>query len=128
MMGLSETAPLAGWPTASATMDAGNTGDAWEKRRERVRANLGNGNGFGLILPMAAQLASVTQPFRLTARGEMLTGSSAGMESGGQLSPAHSRWLQGYPIEWDDCAATVTLLSRRSRRSSSKPLRRPEDD
>jgi hypothetical protein len=50
-----------GWPTPSA-MDAGNTGTSWIERRKRVKAKLGNGNGFGLILPMAAQLVGWPTP------------------------------------------------------------------
>jgi len=50
-----------GWPTPS-TMDNGNSGDAWEERRKKIKEKGINGNGFGLILPMAAQLAGWPTP------------------------------------------------------------------
>ena len=60
-----------------------------------------------------AQAAAITQLIRITASGQMLTGSDAVMESSGQLNPTHSRWLMGYPPEWDDCAVTAMPSSRK---------------
>lgn len=221
-----DAAHLAGWPTPS-TMDSGNSGTAWEQRREDVKAKLNNGNGFGLILPMAVQLAGwptassrdwkdtpgmavkatnpdgsertrldqlpraanlagwpsptatngskstrttegaekeaerkgwtndlatcaqvtgwptpntmtggqssrggdrkdealmggicrglamIEQPMRLTSRGTLLTGSTAGMASGGRLRAGHSRWLMRIPPAWDGCAPSVTRSTRK---------------
>lgn len=43
----------------------------------------------------------------LLGRQVWLTGSLAQTENGGQLNPAHSRWLMGYPIVWDYCVGTA---------------------
>lgn len=103
---LNHTATFAGWPTPEAgafgTADAGRL----RARREKYQAKYGN-NGFGLTVHQLAvlELKESPRPARLTASGQMLIGSSAEMESGGQLNPAHSRWLMGYPEAW--CRAAI---------------------
>jgi len=52
-------------------------------------------------------------------RGVISSGSPAEMEKPGQLSPAFSLWLQGFPTAWASCGAQVIPLSRRRRLSSS---------
>jgi hypothetical protein len=120
--------PMAGTPAQNGNNPAGNT-DSSRKTVElaswltpKVTDTNGAGNSTnrqgGMALHTAAQL---TGPARLTVSGDLLTGSDAGMESGGQLNPAHSRWLMGLPPAWDDCAAMVTPLSRNRRKPLSKP-------
>jgi DNA (cytosine-5)-methyltransferase 1 len=60
------------------------------------------------VLDVVAQLTS----------GLTAIGSPAATEKPGQLNPAHSRWLMGYPAEWDACAPTATPSSRKSRKPS----------
>ena len=101
---LPRQATLAGWPTPLL-------GDAHlASTPEAAMRRIAEGK------ETVSRVAAICGPARLTATGEMLTGSSAAMESGGQLNPAHSRWLMGLPPEWDACAPTATPSSRKSRR------------
>ena len=55
-----------------------------------------------------------TLPGDLLTLGPILSGSPAATAKPGQLNPAFSRWLMGYPPEWDDCAGTAMPSSRKS--------------
>ena len=110
---LAAAACLSGWPTPSCNNDrTGNPESAMSMTRvdgSKVQQRL-------------QDFAAICGPARLTANGEILTGCSAGMESGGQLNPAHSRWLMGLPAAWDDCAPTATRSTKKQRASSSSAL------
>ena len=99
---------LTGWPTTSCNND--RSPRDWVMTREDGSKNQ----------QRLQDCAAIAGPARLTASGEMLTGSDAAMESGGQLNPEHSRWLMGLPPEWGSCVFTAMQSLRPKRQRSSK--------
>ena len=81
-------AKLANWRTPNAT--DGDRGAQLPERRKGHTLNLRD---------------------QVLLSGPTASGSPAQTESGGQLNPAHSRWLMGYPVQWDYCA--ITALSKK---------------
>ena len=100
------TVALSGWGTPTAS-EPGGTGEQYVARSI---AKTGNQAPTMLAHQVGAYLPG---PARYTASGELLTGCSAGMDAGGQLRPAHSRWLMGYPRAWDECAPLPLPKSKR---------------
>lgn len=106
-MDLKDEVQLSSWPTTTAT-------DAIKRGNVSPRPGA---MGLSETVPLAT-------PQRLTAGGQMLTGSFAEMESGGQLNPEHSRWLMGLPKEWALLGALAMASLRRKPKSSSKRVKK----
>lgn len=104
---LQDFTEIAGWPTTNAT----DTTGPGRSGRE----------GGANLQTAAAETQIPEGPMRLCSDGRLLIGSIAGMESGGRLNPAHSRWLMRLPQEWDDCAPTETASMLKRQRNSVAP-------
>ena len=62
------------------------------------------------------RIDSLVRQTSLLASGETPNGSGAGTGNGGQLNPAHSRWLQGLPKDWDVAAIVAHRSIQMQRR------------
>ena len=111
---LSNAALLASWPTTTVTeqtqlIASWPTASARDWKDTSGMSTTGT-NPDGSTRSRLDQLPRVA--------GLTVIGSPAATEKPGQLNPAHSRWLMGYPAEWDACVPTAMPSSRKSRKSS----------
>jgi hypothetical protein len=110
-------AALAAWNTPAAS---DGTGGKRPHPDTTLSGRHPSGRKVNMGLASQAHIGFIaTIPARWTASGTLRTGCSARMGNGGRLNPAHSRWLMGFPPEWDACAPMETPSSRKSRRRSS---------
>lgn len=103
---LKDYAGLAGWATPKSS-----DGEKGSRKMEGAMKELQTRNSIDL--PTQA---------KVMASGQISTYSPCETGKPAALNPAHSRWLMGFPAEWDSCGAMAMQSCRKSRRSSSRHI------
>jgi len=118
--------PMAGTPAQNGNNEAGNNDSSrktvhlagWPTPVTVPASETSHGQLSGDYRRALAAMFPLDVPVRITANGQTLTGSAAGMESGGQLNPRFSGWLMGYPTAWCLAATRSHKPKRRGKRAS----------
>jgi hypothetical protein len=130
-LNLEGQAELASWPTPTAYPTGGPQDPEKQRAGGHTVTLKDQASAVAWATPTSRDGKHETEPRFREGQGQPLSrevlmsgpissGSPAQTESKGQLNPAFSLWLMGYPPEWLSCAPLVTRSSRKSRPSSSK--------
>lgn len=101
MTSLSLMTQYAGWRPPTALSPNARRGGGQDPAKR-----LAQGHTVDLKDQVLLARGPLGEPARLLGSGVMLIGSCARTlmgHAGGQLSPGHSRWLQGYPVAFELC-------------------------
>jgi hypothetical protein len=124
-----------GWPTARST--DGDKGIRTDEGAYREANRRTNGADLNVAVSFAGWPTATSRDWKDGAEcenvpdnallGRVVHGAEADPSSceterpaGYRLNPSFSRWLMGFPDEWDSCGATAMRLCRKSPRDSSR--------